>query len=100
MSSNKKHIIEYSILALIIVVFVILFWIYRYDKCALLVVSASGSIFYSLWGLIHHAVNDRLTRLIAIEYLLFGFFVFLSRSIKKVILWMVTFFCNCVITGI
>lgn len=77
MELDKKHIIEYAVLGIILILFLGFFWYFRFDKTALLVVSAIGSIFYSAWGILHHAIQERLTRLIAIEYILFGFLVFL-----------------------
>ena len=77
MDLDRKHIIEYSVLGGLLILFVVFFWYFRFDKTALLIVSGVGSLFYSIWGVVHHAMQDRLTRIIAIEYFLFGFFVFL-----------------------
>jgi len=74
---DEKHLIEYSILGTILLLFIGFFWYFRFDKTALLIVSGAGALLYSIWGIIHHAVQERLTRLIALEYILFGFLVFL-----------------------
>ena len=73
----KEHTIEYLILFVAVIVFLVLFFLFRFDKTSLLVVSTLGSIFYIGWGIIHHMLRGRLTKLITTEYLLFGLLVFL-----------------------
>ena len=73
----KENIIEYLILFVAVIVFLILFFLFRFDKTSLLIVSSLGSIFYVGWGIIHHMLRGRLTKLITMEYLLFGLLVFL-----------------------
>lgn len=72
----KENIIEYLILFVAVVVFLVLFFLFRFDKTSLFMVSLLGSIFYVAWGIIHHMLRGRLTRLIAVEYVLFGLLVF------------------------
>jgi len=77
MENIKEHIIEYMVLFVAMTGFICLLMIFRYNKLALLGVSGIGSVFYILWGIIHHAIRKRLTRTIAYEYILFGILVFL-----------------------
>ncbi|MFZ2664278.1 MAG: hypothetical protein WAX66_02865 [Patescibacteria group bacterium] len=73
----KEHLIEYIVLFVGMVVFIIFLTTYRFDKDALLIISGVGSIFYILWGILHHILRKRLTRMIVYEYVLFGILVFL-----------------------
>jgi hypothetical protein len=77
MENIKEHIIEYMVLVVALVGFICLLVLFRFNKSALLGVSGLGSVFYILWGIIHHALRGRLTRSIAYEYILFGVLVFL-----------------------
>ncbi|MFC1700090.1 hypothetical protein ACFLZ4_00390 [Patescibacteria group bacterium] len=73
----KENLIEYLILFVAVAVFLVLFFLFRFDKSSLLIVSSLGSIFYVGWGIIHHMLRGRLTKIITLEYLLFGLLVFL-----------------------
>ena len=77
MENLKEHFIEYLVLFVAAIVFVILFALLRFNKNALMVLSGFGSLFYILWGIIHHAIRGRLNRMIAYEYILFGLLIFL-----------------------
>ncbi|MBU0535019.1 MAG: hypothetical protein ABIJ82_00450 [Patescibacteria group bacterium] len=77
MRNIKEHIVEYLILFVAIFVFLLLFFIFRFDKNSLGIISALASVFYILWGIIHHVLRDRLTKSIFFEYVLFGSLVFL-----------------------
>lgn len=77
MKNIKEHAIEYLILFIAIFIFILLFFVFRFNKNALVIISAVSSVFYVLWGIIHHVLKDRLTKSIFWEYLLFGFLVFL-----------------------
>ncbi len=77
MSKNSFKLIEYSILLTGVVVFAFCFWFYHSSNTARLVITGSASIFYILWGVIHHALEKRLTLEIALEYVLIGFLTFL-----------------------
>ena len=77
MRNIKEHTAEYLILFTVILIFLLLFFIFRFDKKVLVVISALGSVFYILWGIIHHVLRDRFTKSILWEYVLFGSLVFL-----------------------
>lgn len=77
MENLKEHVIEYIVLFAAVAAFLVLFVTLRFNKGDLLALSAFGSIFYILWGIIHHALREKLTRMVAYEYILFGILVFL-----------------------
>jgi hypothetical protein len=77
MHLESKNLVEYIILVTGLLVLLTLFVIFRYDDNILILLSGLGSIFYAGWGIIHHAVNERLTKVIAAEYLVVGLLVFL-----------------------
>jgi hypothetical protein len=76
MHDKERHKIEYIVLGLLLCLYLGLFIYFRFDKGVLLLLSGLISITYSLWGIIHHVLESRLTNLIALEYILYGFFVF------------------------
>ena len=77
MDNIKEHRVEYFILFIAILLFVSLIFMFRFDKNALINLTATGSLFYIFWGIIHHAIRGKLTRIVAYEYILFGILVFL-----------------------
>lgn len=77
MTDKERHLLHYLILVLGLLVTVFLFVFFRYDNEWQIWISFFGSVFYAAWGIIHHAVEDRLTKSIALEYVLLSSFVFL-----------------------
>jgi hypothetical protein len=77
MTEQEKHILHYSLLALGLSVLSVFFVLFRFDTRAQLIMAALGSLYYVLWGIIHHALEKRLNRLTIFEYILFGALVFL-----------------------
>lgn len=76
MSEHERHIIEYTVVftGLMIVFGLLIF--FRYDRLAILIISGAGCLFYTFWGIIHHALEGRLTKSIALEYFLIAILVF------------------------
>lgn len=74
---TDTHLVEYSVLLVLMVLLVLLFYYFRYDHTVLIFLSAVASLSYMLWGIIHHALEGRLTKLVAFEYVAFGTLVFL-----------------------
>ena len=74
---ENRNYVHYLILIIGIFVFSLLFIYFRYNVSAQIIVAAMGSSYYILWGIFHHAVLERLTDFIALEYALIGSFVFL-----------------------
>ena len=77
MKQNEKEIIEYTVLLIGLVVLFFLLAMFRYQNFALKLVAMSGSLFYVIWGLVHHASNARLTKAIILEYIFISSMVFL-----------------------
>lgn len=77
MSQKSHKLIEYTMLLFGVVVFAYLFWTYRHSSVEKLIITAGAAIFYTLWGMIHHFLERRLTLGIALEYILIAFFTFL-----------------------
>lgn len=76
---NKKYkLIEYSVLLAGVVVYAALFLlVYKDNNSARLLISALAVLFYVLWGVVHHFLENRLTIEVALEYILIGFLTFL-----------------------
>jgi hypothetical protein len=77
MTEDERHFIEYLTLLVGLTMFFGLFIGFRHSKEALKIISGAGTVFYIVWGLAHHAVEGRLNKFIAFEYILFGSVVFL-----------------------
>jgi len=75
-NQEEKHFVHYLILVLGLAGCLGMFFYFRADRFSQLILAAVGSLFYCLWGIIHHATESRLTLLIALEYILYGIFVF------------------------
>lgn len=71
-----NHFIHYSILVGGLAVIGFLIMLFRYDPFKQAGAVLAGSIFYSSWGIIHHAIEGRLTKLIALEYVLLSLLAF------------------------
>ncbi len=74
---KENHVVHYLLLVLGIFVISVLFIFFRYNRPAEILLSALLSIYYIIWGIIHHKIEGRLTQLISLEYILMGSFVFL-----------------------
>ena len=76
-NSEEYHLLHYLILFLGLSVFLICFRFFVYQEDYQIVIAALGSMFYSIWGVLHHAYEGRLTKLVVLEYVLFGLLSFL-----------------------
>lgn len=74
MHLKDNHLVHYFVLLVGFGVFLALFLLFRYDVLIrnLLIVSVCG--FYSLWGIIHHKLEGRLSKLVLIEYIALSLF--------------------------
>lgn len=78
MSGMKDNfLIHFGILVLGLLVASYFFVYFMANSTAQAVVAGLGCIYYIGWGIIHHAVRGRLTKLIALEYILVGSLIFL-----------------------
>ena len=59
------------------VVIAFLFNIFRYDQLAQILVALLGCMYYISWGIIHHALEERIKKAIILEYILIGGVAFL-----------------------
>lgn len=76
MTDKERHLIEYSILSTASILFLFLFFYLRFEKNLLVILTATASFFYTIWGIVHHAFESRLTKAIAAEYVVFGLLFF------------------------
>ena len=76
MNKEHNHVLEYIILVTGLLSVLVIFYLFRYNSLVLLITSGIGSLFYVLWGIIHHAIEGRLDKLVFLEYFLIGLFVF------------------------
>lgn len=76
-NSEEYHLLHYLILFLGLAVFLICFRFFVFQKTYQIVIAALGSMFYAVWGVTHHAYENRLTKLVVLEYVLFGLLSFL-----------------------
>lgn len=73
---HEKHLTHYVFLFMGLVLSVSLLIFFRFNRSAQLISGFFGAAFYVSWGIIHHALEDRLSKEIIIEYLLFGVLAF------------------------
>jgi hypothetical protein len=74
---SERHLVEYTVLIIVLISLVVFFATFSSSKTHLFLISGVGSSLYALWGIIHHAIEGRLTARIAFEYVFFGVLVFL-----------------------
>ncbi len=77
MNDKERHLLHYLILVLGLILFALLLIFFKHNTLIQLLVTGLCSVFYASWGIMHHAVENRLTKAIAFEYILIGGFVFL-----------------------
>lgn len=72
-----KRITEYSTLVVLSIIYVFLFWYFRYDSRFLMSLAAFGSVFYLTWGVLHQKSANRLNFTVILEYMLLALLAFL-----------------------
>ena len=77
METKKRHFIESIFFIGIGVLFLAAFIFFRQNRDFLKLISGLASSTYALWGIIHSAMEGRLTPAIVVEYVLFGSLAFL-----------------------
>lgn len=77
---HEHHLTHYLTLILGLLATLFLFVYFKYNLTAQIIVSAVGCIYYALWGIVHHAIHNRLSAWVVVEYLLFGSLGFLIVS--------------------
>lgn len=77
MNFKGYKIIEFTVLLLGATLFFVLFWVFRHDRITMIKLAGVAAVFYSMWGIFHHLVEDRLSLDIVLEYILISIFVFM-----------------------
>lgn len=77
MSLERSHLIHYIYLVLGLLVSSILFFLLRYNIFYQFYAAVGGVVYYVLWGLLHHYIEDRVNFHIISEYVLIGGIVIL-----------------------
>jgi len=72
MNKKSEHMFESMLVIGFAILFLILFYIFRFDKNILKALSLIITLFYVSWGIIHSAREARLAPSVVLEYLLFG----------------------------
>jgi len=74
--SNSHHFIHFTVLIVGLLLTVFFFDYFSYSFVISSFVLFLGSLFYFVWGIVHHAIEDRVTAKIVLEYFSFSVFVF------------------------
>jgi hypothetical protein len=77
MKRDEKELVEYLLLLVGLLVFFVFLIIFRYETFALKLIAMLSSLFYLVWGIVHHAANNRLTKEVFLEYMFISSMVFL-----------------------
>lgn len=77
MTEQERLTFEYLILGVGLLFFGIMFFAFDSSYIIKLSLGAFGALFYVSWGIIHHALEKRLNKLIILEYLFLGLSAFL-----------------------
>lgn len=77
MKDFEKHIMEYLGLFVGELLLMLALIYFKNNHFWQILIIFMNSAFYFIWGIMHHKLEGRLTRLIFLEYFLFACFVFL-----------------------
>ncbi len=77
MKEHDSHLTHYIFLVLGLIVLGGLFVLFRYNPTLQILIGGVGTVFYIIWGILHHALEDRVTGLVVVEYVVFGTLAFL-----------------------
>ena len=77
MKRQDTHLTHYLILLSGLGLLGVFFILFRFNEGLQVLVGGLGCIFYILWGVFHHALEERITKLIIFEYVSFGLLAFL-----------------------
>lgn len=69
---TRKHLWYYAGLLIVSVLALSLLWMTAYDKALQMAVVVLLSLFYVLWGLLHHFMHHDLHIKVVLEYILIG----------------------------
>jgi hypothetical protein len=77
MTHHETHLAHYFILTTGLAMLGMLFILFRFNEGLQIFVGGVGCAFYILWGIFHHALEERVTKLVVLEYVSFGLLAFL-----------------------
>lgn len=76
MKLSTGKLLEYLLWGFVAVAYLWIIYMFRSNKTAVLISSASVSVLYCLWGIIHHALEGRLNKTLVLEYASFALLTF------------------------
>jgi len=68
----KTHVLEYLVLLTTAIFFVVLLAIFRGSQTKQLIIVGLFTIYYVVWGVIHHSRDQSLSLKIVLEYIFIG----------------------------
>ena len=74
---KDKYLTHLGILFIGVLIVAFFFNYFKFNTTAQIIVAGVGCVYYIVWGVSHHAVRNRLSRLITLEYILVGSLIFL-----------------------
>jgi len=77
MKSQDVHLAHYLILVSGLGFLGVFFILFRFNEVLQILTGGIGCVFYIIWGIFHHALEERVTKLIIFEYVSFGLLAFL-----------------------
>jgi len=77
MTKQDMHLTHYLILVSGFGLLGVFFILFRFNESLQILVGGLGCVFYILWGIFHHALEERITKLVIFEYAAFGLLAFL-----------------------
>ncbi len=82
MTEVKKHLFDYLLLITAGIFFLVALNIFKGERFLEFIFLTAFAVFYILWGVYHHVIEDSLHLKIVIEYILIAFtLVFLMKII-------------------
>ena len=76
MKYSDAHVLHYFILLVGLIFLLILFYLFRFNLQARIIIDFVICFYYFLWGVFHHKLEDRLTNAVFAEYLSYSAFTF------------------------
>ena len=75
--SDNSHVLSYTLLISLLFLAFGLFVHFKYQPHLQILLGLLGCVSYALWGIFHHAGEDRITPLVVFEYVSFSLISFL-----------------------
>jgi hypothetical protein len=81
MNIKDSHLSHYAFLIVGMALLGVFFVLFKYNTSIQIFIGLLGCIFYTFWGIFHHALEDRVTELVVFEYVLFSLVAFLLMTL-------------------